>query len=165
MRLYAVLPLVRESVQLQRCEAPVRCDDVVRSVVLSLLVLFPVCSISMCWGLTFTCAHVLVRPLVDGAASRPTDKIGKRTSCSSCSPATLAVLSPHVCHRQETGLSRLARTCSRTWKLLKHPDVQAHRPFTSATSIENVAIVSPKTRLFSVRELKCIWEVEQMTSG
>ena len=48
---------------------------------------------------------------------------------------SLATLPPDVCHRQETKLSPFARkhsTCSKTLIL------QAHRPFTSATSIENI---------------------------
>ena len=52
-------------------------------------------------GLTFTSAHILVRAPIDGPASQSTDTEDPALTLP------LAVLPPHVCHRQETGLPQL----------------------------------------------------------
>ena len=70
-------------------------------------------------GLTLTSARVLVRAHVDGPRSQPTDALDHTSRVSRALVPTLSVLPPHVCHRQETGLSPLARTCSRTWTSLR----------------------------------------------
>ena len=54
--------------------------------------------------------------------------IGQQTSCSSCSPAHFG---------------RVVTACVSSPMFLRRPRVQARRPFTSATSIEKLATVSP----------------------
>ena len=64
----------------------------------------------------------------------------------------LVAVPPHVCRRQETGLSLWARTYSKTWVFLERLHMQAHRsncwkPLTSLASFEKLTIVSPVTYL------------------
>ena len=55
--------------------------------------------------LTFTSARVLVRELVGGPGSQPTDREDDALCAVHALVPTLSVLPPHVCHRQGTGLS------------------------------------------------------------
>ena len=66
---------------------------------------FPPVSIHKGLGLTFTSAHILVRALVDGPGSQPTDTMVHIKCVVRAPVAMVAVSLPHVCHRRETGLS------------------------------------------------------------
>ena len=72
-------------------------------------------------GLTFAFARVLVPAPFDGPSFPPTDILVCTSLRSPCSQAP--VLQPHVCHRQETGQSPLARTCSKMWTFLRRRNV------------------------------------------
>ena len=62
------------------------------------------CSLSQrCGGLTFIFAHILVRALVGGPGSQPTDTVDNTQSVVRALTPTLAVQQPHVCHRQRDG--------------------------------------------------------------
>ena len=75
------------------------------SVVLSGLALsFPPVPINKGLGLTFTSAHILVRALVDGRGSQPTDTKDHIKCVVRALVAIVAVSLPHVCHCRETGL-------------------------------------------------------------
>ena len=50
-------------------------------------------------GLTFTSAHILVRALVDGPGSQPTDTMDHIKCVVRAPVAMVAVSLPHVCHR------------------------------------------------------------------
>ena len=120
------------------CPTPARCDGVVRSVALSLLVLFPACFISRCRGLTFTAAHVLVRALVDGPSSQPTDTVDHHTVVWSMLSCPLRPGHHRMCvvakrlgclswlaraagrrHFSSASASRRSSLCSRTFAFLK----------------------------------------------
>ena len=63
---------------------------------------------------------------------------------------SLAALPPNVRHRQQTGLSLLARTYSKTWVFLERLQMHAHRsrcwkPLTSLVKNEKLTIVSSVT--------------------
>ena len=66
---------------------------------------FPPVPINKGLGLTFTSAHILVRALVDGPGSQPTDTMDHIKCVVRAPVAMVAVSLPHVCHRRETGLS------------------------------------------------------------
>ena len=70
-------------------------------------------------GLTFTSARVLVRAHVDGPGSHPTDAEDHTSCVSRALVPTLTVLPPHVWRSQETRLSPVVRTCSKTWVFLR----------------------------------------------
>ena len=72
-------------------------------------------------GLTLTSAGVLVRALIDGPGLQPTDTVDLTKCAVRALVPTVAVRRPHVYHRQETGQSPLARTCSTVWALLSTP--------------------------------------------
>ena len=74
---------------------------------------FPPVPINKGPGLTFTSAHILVRALVDGPGSKPTDTMDHIKCVVRAPVAMVAVSLPHVCHRRETGLSLQALTCSK----------------------------------------------------
>ena len=74
---------------------------------------FPPVPIDKGLGLTFTSAHILVRALVDGPGSKPTDTMDHIKCVVRAPVAMVAVSLPHVCHRRETGLSPQAPTCSK----------------------------------------------------
>ena len=57
----------------------------------------------------------LCRAPIDGPGLQPTDVKGHTKCVARALVPTLAAKAPHVCHRQGTGLSPLASTCSRTW--------------------------------------------------
>ena len=78
-------------------------------------------------GLTFTFACVLVRARVVGPGSPPTNTKEPHVVQPVRSRPFLALFSPQVCHRQETGLSPLARTCCWTWSFLRRLRDSAHR--------------------------------------
>ena len=69
----------------------------------------------------------LCRAPIHGPSSEPTDTKGHTHCVSRALMPTLAVLPRHVCHRRETGLSPLARTCSRTWVCPRRLHIKAHR--------------------------------------
>ena len=61
----------------------------------------------------------LCRAPVDEPGFPPTDAKDHTLCVVRALMPTSAALPPHVCHRQETGLSPLARTCSKTWVFLQ----------------------------------------------
>ena len=78
-------------------------------------------------GLTFTVARVLVGAHVDGAGSQPTDTENHTFCVVRALMPTLTSSQLHVCHRQESGLSLLAPSRSRTWVFLRRLHILALR--------------------------------------
>ena len=101
---------------------------------------------------TYTCCS----PCLSLARNPPIQRTTNRVQPRALVP-TLVVSLPHVCvFAKGTGLSPLARTCSKIWTFLKRLHIWAHhlpnlRPFTSETSILKLAGILPETWPSSVR--------------
>ena len=86
--------------------------------------------------------------------ARPTDTLDHTVCAIRALMPTLVVQVPHVCHRQETGPSLWARTCSATRTFPRRLHTKAHRflcliPFTSEKPRSNrLAIISPVMTVF-----------------
>ena len=98
--------------------------------------------------------HLCPRPCLSTCrwARIPTHQHKRTTRCAARAPI-LAVLQPHVCHRQTSGLSPLARTCSWTESFLRQLHDSAHRfIFQCITNLHSkIGDSFCKTLLFSVR--------------
>ena len=85
------------------------------------------------------------------------------TSCvSPCSHAPSDLEQPHVCHRQKTGLSPLARTRSWTWSFLKRSHIWTHR-FLCLTSFTSEHHDPQNCRNFPVRHH--VWVLQRVFSA
>ena len=91
---------------------------------------------------------------IDGSDSPSTDA-EDHTSCvvrALILPQTMQ--SPHMCHRQKTGLSPLTRTRSWTWSFLKRSHIWTHR-FLCLTSFTSEHHDPQNCRNFSPWDIKC----------
>ena len=112
------------------------------------------CFVFYTWdrGLTFTSARVLVRAPVDGPGSQPTDAEDHTSCVSRALVPTLTVLPPLVWRRQETRLSPVVRTCSKTWRFLRRLHNWEHRRLFDAVHVrkprsKKLALTSHETYL------------------